>query len=152
MQLWISSSLESRSPVVGGCGKLAGADQLGENFRRVALPAAHTAGDDVVQIVLEIGDSGDAGIELLPAQHRLERAEDGERPARNGSRSSGGMPSMSPISATGMAAAKSAIEIDLALLRGGLEQAIDKRSRSRPCSARNARGVKAGASSLRTRV
>ena len=34
-----------------------------------------------MQIIFEIGDRFDPAVEFLPAQHRLERAEDGERPA-----------------------------------------------------------------------
>ena len=45
---------------------------------------------------------------------------------RNGPRSSCGMPSMSPISATGIAAAKSLDEIDLSLDRRFFQQPIDE--------------------------
>jgi hypothetical protein len=123
----------------GGADKVAGVDELGQNFRRVVAAALQPAGNDLVQVVLEMRDSLDPGIELVPAEHRLERAKDCKRPAayrfalawrdaehvadernRNGS-------------------GEIRDEIDFSTLCCGLQQAIDKRLDPRLQFAQRAR-------------
>ena len=80
MQLWTSSSFDSRSP--SPCSDIvAGVDQLGENFRRVLVASSQPARDNVVEVFLEIGDRRDTGIELLTAENRFQSTKNGQRPS-----------------------------------------------------------------------
>ena len=73
---------------------------------RLALAARH----EIAQIILEFGDGGDAAVELLAGDSTGSSAPRiASDQSRNGPRSACGMPSMSPISCTGIAAAKSSI-------------------------------------------
>ena len=60
--------------------KFAGIDQDRENFPTVRARALLPLGDELGQIVLELGNRIDARIELLALEDWLERAEDRERP------------------------------------------------------------------------
>jgi hypothetical protein len=55
-------------------------NEFAENFRRIVMSGSQPIGNNAVQIVFEFRHRGDAGVELLPAEYGLERAEDRERP------------------------------------------------------------------------
>ena len=78
MQLCRSSASDSRSPPLPA-NSLASisVDRISPLDLRAFLLAAR---DEIAQISLEIGDGGHAALELLPRQHRLQRAEDFQRP------------------------------------------------------------------------
>jgi hypothetical protein len=70
---------------------------------------------------------------------------------RNGPRSSSGMPNKSPISCTGMAAAKSSI-MSIVPRSAAASSNRSTSASMRGCSALSARGENAGPRSFRTRV
>ena len=125
MQLWMSSSFERRSPFASADGRSVPAmsfDRISAGSLASLLPAR----DDVAQIVFELRNGADAGIELLAAEHRLERAEDGERPAAQ-------RLALALRNAEHVAdeldwngGGKIRNQIDLAAFGGGLQQAIDQ--------------------------
>ena len=81
MQLWRSSSSDRRSPPRAA---EPAANSLAlmriENFPTVRARALLPLGDELGQIVLELGNRIDARIELLALEDWLEGAEDRERP------------------------------------------------------------------------
>ncbi len=61
-------------------GEIARRDQGRENLALVALLPVDAATDQVDQIDLELRDCRSAALELFPAQYRLERAQNCQRP------------------------------------------------------------------------
>src|SRR5207244_12196953 len=79
----IVQKLELAQPLLGRfwCGEIARRDQGRENLALVALLLVDAATDQVDQIDLELRACRTAALELFPAQHRLERAQNCQRPA-----------------------------------------------------------------------
>ena len=67
-------------PLSPGRCKLAGSNQLGEDFPFVRVRFPHAATDQITQKGLELVDGAGATGELLGRKHRLESAEDSQRP------------------------------------------------------------------------
>ena len=78
----VVQQLQLRQPVVLVAARrdLAAGDQRREDFAAVAGRFPLAARHQIAQIILELGDRGDAAVELLLGQHRLQRAEDFQRP------------------------------------------------------------------------
>ncbi len=123
-QLDLAQAL-ARAPRVEG----AGADEGREDLGFVAVLLAQPPADKVDEIVLELGDGGGAAGELFAAQHGLEGAEDRER----------------PVAQPPALRLRHAEHVADELHRNGRGEIVDEVEAA-------ARGVKAGASSLRTRV
>ena len=105
----------------------AGADQGGEDFRRIVVAGPQPARNDLAEVVLELGDCRDAGIEFLPAEHRLERAEDGERPSAQRATLILRNPQHVADKLHRNGGGEIGNEVDLAALGRALQEAVDQR-------------------------
>jgi hypothetical protein len=112
----------------------AGVDQGRKDFGGIVVAGPQPAGDDLAQIILELSDCGDP-----PAQHRLERAEDGQRPSAQRAALILRNPQHVADKLHRNGGGEIGNEIDLAALGGAFQEAVEERLDARLQGAQRAR-------------
>ncbi len=107
--------------------QVGGGDQLGQDLALVVALLAHAPFDEIVQIALEVVDRRGAARELLGGQHRLERAEDRQRPVAQRPAFVGGHAQHVADELQRDRRGKIRDQVHAALRGGAIEQPVDQR-------------------------